>query len=143
LRLLEEIRQTQSDLVALVDHGEAYTPSPASRDLTGFLAGLSNAWRAGEARPTHRSKPKAIRYWRSRIDPFESVWPQMITWLEADPDQTGHQLFDLLRNTYPGVYPDGQLRTLQRRVKDLRAQMARKLVFGIHEAGALRPRDAS
>ena len=33
LRLLEDIRRMQSDLVALVDQGEAYTPSPANRDL--------------------------------------------------------------------------------------------------------------
>jgi hypothetical protein len=87
----------------------------------------------GEARPTHRPKPKAIRYWRSRIDPFESAWPQLLVWLEADPDQTSHELFDRLRNTYPGVHPEGQLRTLQRRVKDWRAQMARRLVFGLQE----------
>jgi hypothetical protein len=134
LRLLEDIRQMQSHLVALVEHGEAYTPSPTNRDLTGFLAGLSTAWRMGEARPTHRPKPKAVRYWRSRIDPFESAWPQLLVWLEADPDQTSHELFDRLRTTYPGVHPEGQLRTLQRRVKDRRAQMVRRLVFGLQEA---------
>jgi len=137
LRLLEDIRQMQSHLVALVDHGEAYTPSPANRDLTGFLASLSTAWRTGDARPTHRAKPKAVRHWRSRIDPFESVWPQLLAWLEADPDQTGHELFDRLRQMHPGVYPRGQLRTLQRRVKDWRAQMARRLVFGLQQATAM------
>jgi hypothetical protein len=137
LRLLEDIRQMQSHLVALVDHGEAFTPSPAGRDLTGFLAGLSTAWRLGEARPTHRTKPKAVRYWRSRIDPFESAWPQLLVWLDASPDQTSHELFDRLRRMHPGVYPQGQIRTLQRRVKDWRAQMARRLVFGIQEPNAL------
>jgi len=137
LRLLEDIRRMQSHLVALVDHGEAYTPSPANRDLTGFLAGLSTAWKLGEARPTHRPKPKAVRHWRSRIDPFESAWPQLLLWLEADPDQTSHELFDRLRNIYPGVHPEGQLRTLQRRVKDWRAQMARRLVFGIQDAATV------
>jgi len=136
LRLLEDIRRMQSHLVALVDQGEAYTPSPANRDLTGFLASLSSAWRTGEARPTHRAKPKAVRHWRSRIDPFESTWPQMLIWLQESPDQTGHELFDRLRQTCPGLHQEGQLRTLQRRVKDWRALMARRLVFGLQESSA-------
>ena len=136
LRLLDDIRQMQSHLVALVDQGEACTPSSPNRDLTGFLASLSTAWRTGESRPTHRAKPKAVRHWRSRIDPFESAWPQMLTWLEDNPDQTGLELFDRLRETYPGLHPVGQLRTLQRRVKVWRAQMARQLVFGLQESSA-------
>jgi hypothetical protein len=30
------------------------------------------------------------------------------------------------------VYPDGQLRTLQRRLKHWRLGMARSLIFGVH-----------
>ena len=78
-----------------------------------------------------------MRRWRTRIDPFESAWPQLLLWLEADPDQTSDALFDRLRCSYPGVYPAGQLRTLQRRVKDWRSQMARSLVFGLQEPTAV------
>lgn len=133
LRLLEEIRKMQQHLVALVDHGEAYTPASTDNDLTGFLASLSTIWRTGEARPTHCPKPKPVRYWRSRIDPFESDWPQILTWLEERPDQTGKELFARLRHERPGTYSDGQLRTLQRRLKDWRMQAARRLVFGVQE----------
>ena len=132
LALLEEIRKMQLHLAALVDHGQAYTPPQRARqDLTGFLAGLSTAWRSGEVRATHVEKPKPPRYWRSRKDPFESFWPQVRQWLEADPDQTAKELFARLRHEHPGTFPAGQLRTLQRRVKDWRVQAARKLVFGI------------
>lgn len=124
----------QSHLVALVDHGEAYTPTRLDGDLSDFLAGLSIAWRTGEARPTHCDKSKPARWWRSRIDPFEVVWPQVLPWLEVRPDQSAPELFARLRHDHPGVYPDGQLRTLQRRVKDWRRLAARRLVVGLQEA---------
>jgi hypothetical protein len=53
-------------------------------------------------------------------------------WLEVDPDLTGLELFERLQRISPGVYPDGQLRTLQRRLKHWRMGMARSLVFGVH-----------
>ena len=132
LALLEEIRKMQGHLVALVDQGRAYTPPQhANQDLSGFLSGLSTAWRTGEVRPTDCTKPKPARYWRSRKDPFESTWPQVRDWLEIEPDRTAKELFARLRHEHPGTFSAGQLRTLQRRVKDWRAQAARKLVFGL------------
>jgi hypothetical protein len=41
-----------------------------------------------------------------------------------------------LQAEQPGVYPDGQLRTLQRRLKDWRREIAHKMVFGTEAAGA-------
>ena len=35
-----------------------------------------------------------------------------------------------------GEFPDGQLRTLQRRVRVWRMQIVRRLVYGTYEAGA-------
>lgn len=133
LRLLEEIRKMQGHLVSLVDHGAAYTPVASDSDLTGFLTGLSTAWRSGEARPTHRVKPKPTRYWRTRLDPFESVWPELVSKLEEDPDLTAKELFAQLQQETPDAYQDGQLRTLQRRVKEWRIHVARRLVFGVHD----------
>lgn len=132
LQLLDEIRQMQHHLVALADGGQPYTP-PQARDeeLARFLASLSTAWCTGEVRPTHCAKRKPPRHWRTRKDPFESVWSEICRWLEAEPDQTGLHLFQRLQRTYPGVFPDGQLRTLQRRLKDWRTQAARRLVFGV------------
>ncbi len=131
LQLLDEIRKMQHHLVALADGGQPYTPPQAPEELARFLASLSTAWRTGEVRPTHCTKPKPPRHWRTRKDPFESVWSEICRWLEAEPDQTGLHLFQRLQGTYPGVFPDGQLRTLQRRLKDWRTQAARRLVFGV------------
>jgi hypothetical protein len=41
----------------------------------------------------------------------------------------GKELFARLQAAHPGVFPDGQLRTFQRRVKEWRQAAARRLVF--------------
>ena len=41
-------------------------------------------------------------------------------WLEAEPDRIGRELFVRLQGELPGVFPDGQLRTFQRRVREWR-----------------------
>ena len=45
------------------------------------------------------------------------------------------ELFERLQTEQPGVYPDGQLRTLQRRLKEWRGAMAHKMVFGAEAVG--------
>jgi hypothetical protein len=127
VRLLAEIRTAQQRLVTLAD-------TPLTRDapaptLEAFLGGLRSAWQEGEVRPTARPMAKAVRWWRSRRDPFEASWPLLRQWFEAEPERTARELFERLQAEYPGVYPDGQLRTLQRRLKEWRREAARRLVF--------------
>ena len=73
------------------------------------------------------------RYWRTRPDPFEDVWPEVLYWLGEDPDATAKSLFERLMVEYPGKFQSGQLRTLQRRVKEWRCVMARELVFACND----------
>ena len=129
LRLLEEIRAVQQHLAALA---AGQTPHLAPRHeghLDGFLKGLATAWQQGEVRATHVTAPRPARDWRTRQDPFETVWPGVRAWLEAEPDRVGKELFARLRAEHPGVFPAGQLRTLQRRIKEWRQAAARRLVF--------------
>ncbi len=119
----------QHHLAALAKGERMHTPEVRDADLTEFLAGLALAWKAGEVRPTHASKPRPARTWRSRKDPFEEVRLEMTTWLEAEPDQIGVELFARLQRAYPGRFPDGQLRTLQRRLADWRLAAASRLAF--------------
>ena len=42
---------------------------------------------------------------------------------------TAKSLFERLQSDYPGKFGDGQLRTLQRRIGEWRAIMARKLIY--------------
>jgi hypothetical protein len=62
-------------------------------------------------------KPSVPRTWRTRIDPFADVWEQIQLQLEIDPSRTGKELFLDLQQRYPGKFPEGQLRTLQRRIQ--------------------------
>ena len=96
--------------------------------MESFLTQLPELWRLGEARPTHRRRSTKPRTWRTRADPFETVWPDARSWLEQEPDITGTALFDRIREHHPGEFAPGQLRTLQRRVQKWRQAMARQLL---------------
>lgn len=130
LRLLDEIRAAQ-EVVAEVAAGRMNATAPRDRDaeLDQFLKRLSMAWQEGEVRPTHRRVPRPKRHWRTRADPFATVWPTIRGWLEAQPERTASELLHRLQLQQLGTFPDSQLRTLQRRVKAWRSEMARQLVY--------------
>jgi hypothetical protein len=131
LKLLDEIRSAQCELVRVADgDNTSKTKQSTKADLDQFLEGLSTAWQQGEVRPTHRLKTAPRRNWRTRRDPFEAVWPKVCGWIENTPDHTAKELFHRLQEEHPDVFPDKQLRTLQRRIKEWRAIAARRLVFG-------------
>ncbi len=137
VRLLQEIRAAQQQLVVLADApvlSEA-TP-PTEPTLEQFLSGLRTAWKGGEIRPTSVSKPKPKR-WRRRPDPFVAVTIMLREWFEAEPWRTSRELFERLQAEHPGVYPDGQLRTCQRRLKEWRREAALRLVFGTATVDAI------
>jgi len=129
LRLLDEIRTMQQHIAGLAAGSEVSRPPERDADLERFLAGLAVAWKQGEVRPTHKPKPKDARWWRTRADPFEDVWPRVVLWLEREPDQTAKGIFARLCEEEPGAFRAGQLRTLQRRVRQWRSAAARRLVF--------------
>jgi hypothetical protein len=66
-------------------------------------------------------KPKVIRYWRTRKDPFEEVWDQIVCWLKENSDQTAKAILEWLQTEYPGHYTKNQLSTLQRKIKTWRS----------------------
>jgi len=59
--------------------------------------------------------------WSTREDPFSEVWDEVKTKLETNAGLEAKTLFDYLQPKYPGKFSDGQLRTLQRRVKHWRS----------------------
>jgi len=84
------------------------------------------------------------RTWRTREDPFEEVWEQVKSFLNNNPGLEAKTLFEHLQRQHPGRYPDGQIRTFQRKVKNWRAQEgpAREVFFPqIHRAGRLSQSD--
>jgi len=131
VKLLCEIREAQRVLAQLEVGGARVETTPSTPELSGFVASLSTAWRDGEARPTHRKRTSGPRTYRTRTDPFEAVWPQLQQWLNEQPDANAKELFLRLQESMPDVFPPGQLRTLQRRVKQWRSEIARQLVLGL------------
>src|SRR5579864_2956063 len=80
------------------------------------------------------------RHWRTREDPFRDVWDQVRQQIEENPGLEAKALFEWLQREHPGLYSDGQIRTLQRRVKLWRATEgpAQEVYFGqTHEPGRL------
>ena len=84
------------------------------------------------------------RDWRTRPDPFAAVWPQLEEQLRLNPGLEARTLFIDLQRRHPGRFADGQLRTLQRRVKQWRALHGEpKEVFfaQVHHPGRLAASD--
>jgi hypothetical protein len=131
-------RSTASRGIAMRSFGDWKQPEPGFLEIDlvahrgdpigGSCTRLETAWKDGEIRPTRRAGPKPPRHWRTRKDPFEAVWPRVVTWLESEPDATAKRLLQRLQSEAPGSFPDGLLRTLQRRVKEWRHFAARHLV---------------
>ena len=59
--------------------------------------------------------------WRTRKDPFEDDWSGIESMLESIPGLEAKTIFEHLQRKQPGRHSDGQLRTLQRRIKAWRA----------------------
>ncbi len=130
VRLLQEIRCSQQTLSDIAAHGVRTEPA-ATTDVTAFIASLSSAWKDGEVRPTHRRRPTATRWWRSRVDPFADAWPVIEGWLIAEPAVPASELMVRLAAMVPDAYASKEkLRTLQRRVKVWRAERAKEMILG-------------
>jgi hypothetical protein len=63
------------------------------------------------------SELKKERQWRTREDPFNEVWDTVQLQIQERPGLEAKTLFEWLQREYPGRFSDGQIRTLQRRIK--------------------------
>jgi hypothetical protein len=97
--------------------GDTETPSQPSAAAAAAIPIVR------QKRTYHRKQPQLPRWWRTRVDPFAEVWTEIEQWLEAQPERTAKSIFVELQQRYPGQFPDGQLRTLQRRIARWRATM--------------------
>jgi hypothetical protein len=59
--------------------------------------------------------------WRTRPDSFTDVWEEIREKLTLEPGLQAKTLFEHLQSLHPGRFTDGQVRTLQRRIKYWRA----------------------
>ncbi len=88
------------------------------------------AAKAGMSEPTARKYrttaklPSQLRRdhdWRTRPDPFTEVWPEIEALLRSDVGLQAKTVFEELQRRHSERFPQGQLRTLQRRFRDWRA----------------------
>jgi hypothetical protein len=90
------------------------------------------------------SELKPEKRWRTREDPFEEVWGEVRSLLEVNPGLEAKTIFEYLQRRDTGRFGEGQLRTLQRRVKVWRATEgpAKEVFFAQrHEPGRLSASD--
>ena len=88
-------------------------------------AGMSERTARNWQRGALPSTVKSPRWWRTREDPFADVWEsEVVPQLVADTEGRLQvlKLFAWLCRRHPGRFRAGQLRTLQRRVREWRAQ---------------------
>ena len=93
----------------------------AAAAAAGMCERTARRWQEGP----FPSSTKTPRTWRTRDDPFSSVWTtDVVPRLAADTERRlqALTLFDWLCRQYPGRFQPGQVRTLQRHVRDWRAQ---------------------
>lgn len=136
IHLLKMMRDSQEELATLTNAQEVTAGETAlTTDTDEFLAALPNLWKQGESRPTHRQQPRPTRTWRTRVDPFESVWPQVLAWLEKEPDLTAKEALERLQYFPGSCFGPVHLRTLQRRFQGWRRMMYQQ-IFTISHAGS-------
>src|SRR3984957_3661626 len=98
-------------------------------------------YRDSDSLPSQRRVPHT---WRTREDPFQDIWPELLELLRLNPGLQAKTLFLDLQRRFPGRLPDVQLRALQRRIKRWRAlEGPPKEVFfaQVHEPGRLAESD--
>jgi hypothetical protein len=94
-------------------------------------------YRRAERMPSELSEPHD---WRTRVDPFATVWESVHERLKENPGLQAKALFAWLQMEHPGQFQDGQLRTFQRGIRRWRAMQGpdKEVFFSqIHEPGRL------
>jgi hypothetical protein len=84
--------------------------------------------------------------WKTRKDPFEEIWPELENMLSLQPRLEAKTLFSYLLDKYPGQFQEGQLRSLQRKVKKwkgLNGESKEVYFAQIHQPGDLGSSDFS
>jgi hypothetical protein len=93
----------------------------AAAAAAGMSERTARTWQRGPL-PSETKQP---RTWRTRPDPFVEVWATEVEpLLVADHkgELEAKTIFEELVRKKPGVFEPGQLRTLQRRIREWRAQ---------------------
>jgi hypothetical protein len=142
--LLETVRRCQASLASLSagpDHQEqrprsgAVDPEQArkeQRTLSRFLRNLQLLWQESQPLPEPRQKR---RYTPRQRTLFLEHREQIEQWLEREAGMNAAEVLRRLIRLAPDTYHEGQLRSMERRVKEWRAARAERLLGTLRSAG--------
>jgi Mu transposase, C-terminal domain len=99
----------------LLQEGASLRRAALKTDMDGKSA---RKYRAG-ALPSEARRPHT---WRTRVDPLADVWPELAALLQTEPSLMAKTLWDWLQQTHPSQYAASVRRTLERRVRQWKAQ---------------------
>jgi Integrase core domain len=109
----------------------------AAAAAAGMSVRAARKWDKGPL-PSELRQPRS---WRTRVDPFAGIWETEVEPLlavDAERVLEATTVLELLDERHPGQFGVGQLRTLQRRIRDWRAMRGPdKTVYfeQVHEPG--------
>lgn len=142
--LLETVRRCQASLASLSagqQHQEqrpragVVDPEQASKEqrtLSRFLRNLQLLWQ--ESQPLPEPKQKR-RYTPRQRTLFAEHQEQIDKWLESEASMNAAEILRRLMALAPGSYHEGQLRSMERRVKEWRTARAERLLGSMRSAG--------
>jgi hypothetical protein len=106
--------------------------SKEQRSLNRFLRNLQLLWQ--ESQPLPEPKQKR-RYTPRRRTLFAEHQEQIEQWLESESNTHAAEILRRLMALAPGSYHEGQLRSMERRVKEWRTARAERLLGSMRSAG--------
>lgn len=110
----EQVRRLMSELTKSKGKSKARAALKSGMDPK-----TARKYRKAGKLPSELAKPHT---WRTRPDPFAQDWPRLEAMLKDAPELEAKMLFEHLLAQHPDRYEPGQVRTLQRRLRQWRAQ---------------------
>jgi transcriptional regulator GlxA family with amidase domain len=97
-------------------------------DLERFATGLRIAWREGERRPIHSRPYRRRKPAPRRPSMLDDLREQISAWLSEAPGLPAIAILERIKTLHPDRFTDKHVRTVQRAVKQWRAEQARRIV---------------
>ena len=119
--LMETVRPCQASLASL-SAGQAHQ---VRRTLSRFLRNLQLLWQESQPMPEPRQKR---RYTPRQRTLFLEHREQIEEWLEREATMNAAEILRRLIRLALGTYHEGQLRSMERRVKEWRTARAERLL---------------
>jgi site-specific recombinase XerD len=130
LRLFQQVEQLQqATLRCEAGRSSAAQPTPptslVSFDLAAWAAELvsQEGSETGEVPHEEQQRASILDWRRTSKDPFAGQWEQILSWVQASPTRSSANILRELQGLFPGRYERSHLRTIQRGMRMIRAQV--------------------